>query len=252
MNSVGRCEKGMCRTTNEDAIFIFNTPYGCLPNLFIVADGMGGHKAGEIASNSAINFFCEYVHENRMKILIENYDYLDIIKKGILYANNKVYEKSKENDNLTGMGTTFIVASIHNNKLFVGNVGDSRLYVIRNGEIIQITIDHTLVMEMLKSGDLTEEELFNHPNKNIITRAVGTQSEVNIDTFEIQIYSNDIIMMCSDGLNNMLKDNEVVEIIYKNNNIDDAIQTLINCANEKGGLDNISIILINDCYKGVN
>lgn len=251
MNSVGRCEKGMCRTANEDAIFIFNTTFGCLPNLYIIADGMGGHNAGEIASNTAIQFFCEYIHDNRMKMIKENYEYLDVIKKGILYANSKIFENSKSDSHLAGMGTTFIVASILNNTLFVENVGDSRLYIIRDKEIIQISVDHTYVMEMLKSGNLTEEELFNHPNKNIITRAVGTGEDLNVDTFEIELQSDDIIMMCSDGLSNMLKDTESVEVILKSNNIEEAIESLINRANEKGGLDNISIILINDYCKGV-
>lgn len=251
MDSVGRCEKGMCRTTNEDAIFIFNTTFGCLPNLYIVADGMGGHNAGEVASNSAIQFFCEYIHDNRMKMIKENYEYLDVIKKGILYANSKIFENSQSDSYLAGMGTTFIIASILNNTLFVENVGDSRLYIIRDKEIIQITVDHTYVMEMLKSGNLTEDELFNHPNKNIITRAVGTGEDLNVDTFEVELHSDDIIMMCSDGLSNMLKDSESVEIILKSDSIEEAIDALINRANEKGGLDNISIILINDYCKEV-
>lgn len=254
MNSVGRCEKGMCRSTNEDAIFIFNTRYGCLPNLYIVADGMGGHNAGEIASNSAIRFFCDYIHENRDTQLYENYQYLDIIKKGILYANSQVYFKSKTDEHLDGMGTTFIVASILNNKLFVENIGDSRLYLIRNGEIIQITVDHTYVMEMLKSGNLTEEELYNHPNKNIITRALGTQENVNVDTFEVELHQNDIILMCSDGLSNMIKDNEILNIIESYSSIDQSIQMLLDRANQNGGLDNISIIMIvgDNYFKEVN
>lgn len=252
MNSVGRCEKGICRTSNEDAIFIFNTRYGCLPNLYIVADGMGGHNAGEIASNSAIQFFCEYIHENRMRILNQNYEYLEVIKSAISYANQKIYNNSRNNDNLSGMGTTFIVASVFNNRLLVENVGDSRLYLIRNNEIIQITIDHTYVMEMLKSGNLTEDELFDHPNKNIITRAVGTQESVEIDTFEVELCANDIVLMCSDGLNNMIKDNELLEIIQNQENINISVQTLLDRANEHGGLDNISIILINNFFGEVS
>lgn len=251
MSSVGRCEKGMCRDTNEDAIFIFNTTYGCLPNLYIVADGMGGHNAGEIASTFSIQFFCEYIHENRMNVLVDNYEFIDMIKKGILYANNRIYDKAKCDDKLEGMGTTFIVASISNNTLFVENVGDSRLYLIRDREMIQITVDHTYVMEMLKSGNLTEEELFNHPKKNVITRAVGTQQDVNVDTFEIELHDNDIIMMCSDGLTNMIKEDEIKNIILENNDIQDAITVLLKRADENGGLDNISIILINDYYKEV-
>lgn len=252
MNSVGRCEKGICRTTNEDAIFTFNTQYGCLPNLYILADGMGGHNAGEIASNSSIQFFCEFIHENRMNVLKSDYEYIDMIRNAILYSNAKVFDSSNSDIHLKGMGTTFIVASILNNKLFVENVGDSRLYIIRDNEIIQITIDHTYVMEMLKNGSLTEEELYNHPNKNIITRAVGTQSYVEVDTFQIELHQKDIVMMCSDGLSNMIKDNEILEIIIKSSDIEDAATSLIERANLNGGLDNISVILINDTFWEVN
>lgn len=246
MNSVGRCEKGMCRNTNEDAIFIFNSQYGCLPNLYILADGMGGHKAGEIASSSAIEFFCEYIHQNHQARLKENYEYIDMIKKAILYANDKIYNKASEDENYEGMGTTFVVATIVNNKLLVENVGDSRLYVVRNKEIIQITVDHTYVRELLKKGKLTETEIINHPNKNAITRAVGTEEKLDIDTFEIELQKEDIVMMCSDGLTNMLSDQEVCDILLNNNTIDSAAKILVDKANENGGIDNISVILIND------
>jgi len=252
LNSVGRCEKGICRSSNEDAIFIFNTQYGCLPNLYIVADGMGGHNAGEVASSSAIQFFCEYIHENRMRRLNQNYECFDVIKEAILYANKRIYNDSKSSINLAGMGTTFIVASMFNNRLLVENVGDSRLYLIRDNEIIQITIDHTYVMEMLKSGNLTEEELFNHPNKNVITRAVGTQENLEVDTFEIELHANDIVLMCSDGLSNMIKDDDLLKIIQSQRDINVSVQTLLDRANENGGLDNISIILINNFFGEVS
>jgi protein phosphatase len=245
MNSVGRCERGICRNTNEDAIFIFDSQYGCLPNLYILADGMGGHKAGEIASSSAIEFFCEYIHENRVVMLKENYEYLDIIKKAILFANDKIYNKSKTDEDFEGMGTTFVVASILNNKLLVENIGDSRLYIVRDEEIIQITVDHTYVMELLKKGKITETEVFNHPNKNAITRAVGTEEKLDIDTFEIELHKNDIIMMCSDGLTNMLTDTEILDIVLKSDTIEEAAKMLVDQSNENGGVDNISVILIN-------
>jgi protein phosphatase len=252
MNSVGRCERGICRTTNEDAIFIFDSQYGCLPNLYMLADGMGGHKAGEIASSSAIEFFCEYVHENRTAVLKENYEYLDIIKKALLYANDKIYSKSKTDEKFEGMGTTFVVASILNNKLLVENVGDSRLYIIRDQEIIQITVDHTYVMELLKKGKITETEVINHPNKNAITRAVGTEEKLNIDTFEIELHKDDIVMLCSDGLTNMLSDNDALNIILKSDTIENATKRLVDQANENGGVDNISVILINGFNEEVN
>ena len=245
MGSVGRSEKGNCRSTNEDAIFIFDAPYGCLPNLYILADGMGGHKAGEVASNSAIQFFCDYIHENRTIILKENYEYLEVIKKAILYANHKIYNMAKTDDELEGMGTTFVVATIINNKLLVENIGDSRLYIIRDEEIIQITVDHTYIMELLKTGKLTEKEMINHPNKNAITRALGTEESLEIDTFEIELHQDDIIMMCSDGLTNMLNDNEALDIILKSDDIENTSKVLVDRSNEHGGTDNISVILIN-------
>jgi protein phosphatase len=245
MNSVGKCEKGICRNTNEDAIFIFDSQYGCLPNLYILADGMGGHKAGEIASSCAIESFCDYIHENRAATLKEDYEYLDIIKKATLYANDKIYNKSKTDESFEGMGTTFVVASIVHNKLLVENVGDSRLYIIREQEIIQITVDHTYVMELLKNGKITETEVHNHPNKNAITRAVGTEEKLDIDTFEIELHKEDMIMLCSDGLTNMLTDGEILDILLKSESLEKAAKTLVDQSNENGGVDNISVILIN-------
>lgn len=249
MNSAGRSEIGLCRAVNEDFILKSDTRIGCLPNLYIVADGMGGHRAGEVASSKSVEFFCEYVEKNKECKLKENYEYIDMIRRAILYANEKVFELSKTDDNLSGMGTTFVTAVIKDNMLFVENIGDSRLYLIRGGEIIQITIDHTYVMELLKEGKITLEDAVNHPNKNVITRALGTKENEMADSFEIEIKKDDIIVMCSDGLSNMIVEKEIMNIILCNENIDAAADILVKKANENGGIDNISLIIIKNCYK---
>jgi len=250
LNSAGRSEIGLCRATNEDSILKTDTKIGCLPNLYIVADGMGGHKAGEVASSKAIKFFCDYIEKNRECRLKENYEYIDMIKKAISYANREINEMSKHDENLIGMGTTFVVAVIKDKFLIVENIGDSRLYLIRDNEMIQITIDHTYVMELVKEGSISKEEMENHPIKNVITRAVGTEENVLADSFEIEIKKGDIVVMCSDGLSNMVKENEIADIIFKSENIDKAAEILVEQANKNGGTDNISVIVI-DAYKEV-
>ena len=157
---------------------------------------------------------------------------------------------SKHDENLIGVETTFVVAVIKDKFLIVENIGDSRLYLIRDNEMIQITIDHTYVMELVKEGSISKEEMENHPIKNVITRAVGTEENVLADSFEIEIKKGDIVVMCSDGLSNMVKENEIADIIFKSENIDKAAEILVEQANKNGGTDNISVIVI-DAYKEV-
>ena len=170
-------------------------------------------------------------------------------------ANSRVYEKSRENENLAGMGTTVVVAVIEDRYLYVANVGDSRLYLIRK-DIRQITKDHSLVEEMVRSGKLKREEARNHPNKNVITRAVGVEKEVNIDFFDLRIRKGDKILLCSDGLSNMLEDNEIREIVTSGGDVEERARKLITAANQNGGKDNISVVLVEplpgevkECYK---
>ena len=198
MKAIGKTHKGKIRNINQDSFFISKDEIGQLPNLYIIADGMGGHKAGEYASMCAVEQFVNYV-----KTLDET-RITEIFIKGIDYINELIYKKSLTDENYSGMGTTFIVCSIKNNILYVANVGDSRLYLI-NDTIKQITEDHSLVEELIKCGKLTRCQSKNHPNKNIITRAVGVDKTVKCDIFTLTITSEEFILMCSDGLTNYVR-----------------------------------------------
>lgn len=229
---------GMVRTVNQDYLYASENAIGNLPNLFIVADGMGGHKAGDFASRFCVDVVTQQIKESDHKTPI------GIIEDAIKNANQELLLKAKEQEELDGMGTTFVAATFIDDIMYVANIGDSRLYVI-NDEIKQITKDHSLVEEMVNTGELPRQDARFHPNKNIITRAVGSNQYVSPDYFEVSIKSKDTILMCSDGLSNMIDDSEIHDIVEENWDDIKAIGSkLIERANKYGGKDNIAVILI--------
>jgi len=237
----GKTDKGKIRKGNEDSIFVSNDKIGPLPTLYIVADGMGGHNAGEVASNLSIKYFTEYALENNF----DNDEFLDFIIGGTKFSNDKVFDDSKKNPaELYGMGTTFSLCVIDNDRLFISHVGDSRVYKINENEIIQLTQDHTYVNEMVRLGQITKEEAKTHPDKNKILRALGFQDIISIDGSSETIDKDDLILICSDGLSNMISDVDIKNIALNTENIEDAVNKLVDLANVNGGEDNISVILI--------
>lgn len=239
MISSGKTDKGSKRNNNQDSIFMSNEPVGPLPNLYVVADGMGGHVAGDRASGMAIEILVRFIKESNLENPIA------ILKRAMIYANNEIYKAACEDSELNGMGTTMVVAVVIGSKLYVANVGDSRLYII-NDEITQITMDHSLVEEMIRSGELERKKGRNHPKKNIITKAMGSKNEVIPDFFEIDLQSEDKILLCSDGLSNMVEDDEIKDILMDNFALDDMTEALIDRANYYGGSDNISVVIISE------
>lgn len=241
MTGVGKTHIGKVRAQNEDSIFYKNTAFGPLPNIYIVADGMGGHNAGEIASNNSIKYFCEYIeqYENNE----ENENILDLIVGAISYSNKMTFELSKSDKEYSEMGTTFVVCVIDKDKLYVAHIGDSRLYII-NDEISQITTDHTYVMEMVKIGTITKEEALKHPKRSVLTKALGVDRNVSVDGKVVELNKNDKILLCSDGLSNMLSDEDIRKVVNSDMKLEDRVDELIVRANENGGLDNISVIVI--------
>lgn len=229
---------GEKRKINQDYVYCCTEAVGKLPNLFIVADGMGGHNAGDFASRFCVEEFIKQLD------LIESETPITLIEKILYETNRKLITKAKEEINLDGMGTTFVIATIFDDIMYVANVGDSRLYVIHE-DMKQITEDHSLVEAMVKTGEINRQEARVHPNKNIITRALGAGDDVKADFFEVKLKKGDTVLMCSDGLTNMIED-EVIKTIIKehNSNIEKAAETLIKKANENGGKDNIAIVLI--------
>ena len=229
---------GEKRRINQDYVFCEVNAIGNLPNLFIVADGMGGHNAGDYASRFCVEFFTEHIKNSDITSPIA------LIEEAITVTNDKLYEKSKQQADYEGMGTTFVAATICDNVMYVANIGDSRLYVISN-EIIQITEDHSLVQAMVKTGELDKDEAKSHPNKNIITRALGTNETAQPDFFEVELDEGDIVLLCSDGLTNMLNDETIEKIIRENaDNLQAATEILVKQANENGGKDNITVIIV--------
>lgn len=239
MKSSGITDKGSKRSSNQDCIFFSNQPVGTLPNLYIVADGMGGHRAGDKASRMAIDITKEFVENSTLENPIA------ILKRAMIYANNEIYKASSHDPELAGMGTTMVAAVVVDGKLYVANVGDSRLYVIGD-DITQITMDHSLVEELIRNGELERKKGRNHPEKNIITRAMGSKDEVIPDFFEIDLKPDDKILMCSDGLSNMVEDDEIKDIIVERYDLDEITQALVDRANYYGGSDNISVVIISE------
>ena len=229
---------GKKRQENQDFIFTSADPVGNLPNLFVVADGMGGHNAGDFASNYAVSVMLETIKKD------ENFNPIKIIRNGITNANMEVHKASMENPSMAGMGTTLVAASIVGEYLYVANVGDSRLYAVSD-TIKQITLDHSLTGEMIRLGEIDEEEARHHPDKNIITRAVGTEDSLEIDFFDIKLEENQKFLLCSDGLTNMVENQVILEIINSSlSEGKDPAAELVEKANENGGKDNISVVVV--------
>ena len=244
MRVYGRTDVGLVRKVNQDFIYYSRVPVGAFPNLFIVADGMGGHNAGDFASRYAVESFLDYIQTSKPDALIR------MVDEGVKYANKKIIEKSQENPALRGMGTTMVVAFIEDDQLFVGNVGDSRLYLL-DQEINQVTEDHSFVETLVRAGELTREQARKHPDKNIITRALGAAENVKMDFFEVDLEKGDKILMCSDGLSNMVEEDVLFDII-KHTYIGDVVEELIEEAKMNGGSDNIAVIVIDPFDVEVN
>jgi PPM family protein phosphatase len=228
---------GERRIVNQDYVYCDENAIGQLPNLFIVADGMGGHNAGDYASRFCVEYFTQRIKESDLTSPIAS------IETALKETNDILRDKASEQSELEGMGTTFVVATIFDKIMYVANIGDSRLYVIGK-EMKQITEDHSLVEAMVKTGELNRNEARMHPNKNIITRALGANVTATPDFFEVDLDEGDIVLMCSDGLTNMLEDETIERIIKENDSPETAAETLVKFANQNGGKDNIAVIII--------
>ncbi|MCX7921873.1 MAG: Stp1/IreP family PP2C-type Ser/Thr phosphatase [Clostridia bacterium] len=236
-----RSDKGMVREINEDCCDVI-AGYPGVPVSFIIADGMGGHNSGEIASRMAIEIASNQLLQ-LPELLRDNEDVFSAILQIMQKANSEIYRNSLEHEANHGMGTTLIIAVVYNRSLYIGHIGDSRVYRLRDGTIQRITTDHSFIEEMVMNGSLTREEAENHPRKNLITRALGCAENIQIDTYLCDISDKDIFMLCTDGLTNMLSDDEINQIIDRADDPEFACNELVNRANEKGGEDNITVIL---------
>ncbi len=229
---------GKKRKLNQDFVYASDEPVGNLPNVYIVADGMGGHNAGDFASKCTVETMIREIKGCFEKNAIR------ILSKAIMVANDRIRQKAREDERLYGMGTTVVAATCIGKYLQVANVGDSRLYIINDEEIRQITRDHSLVEEMVRMGGIDRAAARNHPDKNIITRAIGARDTIEIDFFNEELQDGDIVLMCSDGLSNMLEDEEIGRILKDKGSLEERAEKLVEAANNNGGKDNIAVIII--------
>lgn len=237
---------GNIRKLNEDfcggdIILINDEQIG----IFVIADGMGGHKKGEIASKLAVENLLYFLKKNLAKSdFLDEFKINSILKEAYNYANAIVYRTSIHEEECNGMGTTLTSAIIYKDNLFIANVGDSRCYLFRNENLKKITNDNSLIQELIEKGVITEKESLNHPQRNVITRAVGTDEYIKIDFYRENIAKNDRILLTTDGLTNEVSVDLIKEILHKNIDLDLCCSELVSSANKNGGRDNISVICI--------
>ena len=234
-----KTDKGRKRRMNQDYVFATDQSVGALPNLFLLADGMGGHKAGDYASRFAVEELKQYIADAP-----ENIPCIQLIQNGIQDVNERLYKLSQEDENLNGMGTTLVTAFFEGSNLTVSNIGDSRAYLIHGNSIRQITRDHSYVEEMIRRGFMRRGSMDYLNSRNIITRAVGIESRVTADFFEVELSEGDYLLMCSDGLTNMVDNESIRNIIRERSSVPEKVQALIDMANINGGKDNIGIVLV--------
>jgi protein phosphatase len=261
MRSAGKSDIGLVRKVNEDNFLCLRLndllkvkDTAAELYLCIVADGMGGRNAGEVASSMAVHEIVEFLKQKHIEVLLEKdiseEKVFDLIREAIYYSNDSIYKKSLLNSEFVGMGTTLSMILIKDNTLFYGHVGDSRIYIIRENEITKLTEDHSLVAELVKQGTIKPEEAVRHPQKNIITRALGTEYNIEADLGKYEMAAEDYILLCSDGLSNLIIDNEIMEIVLSAEDVNQACDHLINKAKENGGFDNITVVVIHNSKGG--
>ena len=240
IKAYAKSDVGKVRELNEDSFYISDSLDEI--QLYILADGMGGYKGGEVASKLAIQSAKNYIESNFKQIEKDKDSIIQLVGSSVEYANMIVYEKSKENNELNGMGTTLDVCLIYNNRVFIGHVGDSRVYRIRKEFMRKLTQDHSYVQKLVKDGTITKEEAVHHPQKNMLMKALGCNAFVEPDVMVKGFLKDDILIMNSDGLTNLVSQEEIFREAKKD--IEQAPKELVNLANEKGGYDNITVVVI--------
>ena len=240
INTIGKSDIGMVRTTNQDAYHIGKI--GDDIAWAVVCDGMGGASGGNVASLVAVGAISDNVNKNYNVTMREN-SLKNMLVSAITNANVLVNQKSHQNPELSGMGTTVVLSFIKDGVAHIAHAGDSRAYLISNSRISQITRDHTMVQYLIETGEITLEEAKNHPKKHLITRALGVAEEIDVDYNFVSLEKGDKILMCTDGLTNLLESDEICEVINENT-IEKATDILVDTANERGGMDNITVVIM--------
>ncbi len=234
-----RTDRGMQRASNQDSLLFMGSD-----NLYMVADGVGGHNSGELASKLAVEYVRAYVDANSVNGAKDDASLKEYFLRCFRIANSLIFNQAALSEESFGMATTAVLAYIRSNALYVVNVGDSRLYLIRDEKIHQITEDHTFVNELLKKGTITREEALNHPDGNMITRALGSEERIRPDFYQVHIESEDKILLCTDGLYNEIESQELCHMASQTKDLEVLADKLIKLANARGGADNITAICI--------
>ena len=240
IKAYAKSDIGKVREINQDAYYISDSLDQV--QLYMLADGMGGYNGGEIASKLAIQSAKSYIENNFKEIEKDRESIIQLVGSSMEYANMVVYEKSKENKDLEGMGTTLEICLIYNNKVYIGHVGDSRIYRIRKEFMRKLTQDHSYVQKLVKDGTITKEEAMHHPQKNMLMKALGCNAFVEPDVMVKGFLKEDILIICSDGLTNLLSQEEIFKEAKKD--IEQAPKELVEKANNNGGYDNITVVII--------
>lgn len=241
LTALGKTDQGQVRANNEDNFFL-DEKLG----LLVVADGMGGHASGETASKLAVNVMRDYFQGSQQVIGDGNSSYSEMTNRlnaAVHLANLAVFEAAQNSPQLKGMGTTIAAVCLNGNQLSIAHIGDSRVYLLRSGSIEQLTDDHSLVQEQVKRELITKEEAEKSEMKNILTKALGISADTKADLGELTLFDGDILLLCSDGLYNMVSDEMMLDIVSLAGNAGAACEALINTANENGGKDNITVVL---------
>lgn len=239
MKMVVKTDKGRRRGTNQDFAHTYKNQSGL--TLAILCDGMGGHRAGDIASEMVVSHLGNNWGITEFQ---SAKDIADWMEKRINRENQRLVEKARQYPDLNGMGTTLVAVAVAEDGFVIANIGDSRAYRLSEGHLTQITDDHSLVGELMRNGELTEEEALNHPQKNVLTRSLGVNETLGIDIDIYAYESNHFILLCSDGLTNMVEDTEIEKILNLSESLDSQATMLIDLANERGGVDNITVVII--------
>ncbi|QHI73173.1 Stp1/IreP family PP2C-type Ser/Thr phosphatase [Aminipila terrae] len=234
-----KSDRGLKRKNNEDSCFVIPED-----KIYIVADGVGGSNSGEVASRSAVSFVADYVKKNPVKLVKGREEIKNYFIKCIEEANTLICNLSSENTENKGMATTLVLAYVIRRKAYIVNIGDSRAYLMRNGNLIQITEDHTYVNTLIRSGALTEDAARNHSKRHIITRALGGDDTVEPDIFEVKLMKDDILLLCTDGLHGEVEDSRICEILTSGQQMSELCNQLITRANRSGGNDNITVVCV--------
>ncbi len=238
MISYGITDVGIKRKVNQDTVYCSDSRIGNLPNIYIVADGMGGELAGDYASAKCVETVIDEVTNSK------EYEPVRILEQAIQSANQIIYTEAKTDPGKAGMGTTLVIATVIDGHLYVANVGDSRLYVATYKKLLQITKDHSVVAELVRTGELDEDDARTDKRKNMITRAVGAEKRISPDYFDVALKGGESILLCSDGLTNMVDDANIYSIVGSEDTLESRAKKLIRLANSNGGRDNISVIII--------